>query len=282
MFRKLAVGRDLAAENIENGRTTLGIELQHIVARRRRSQRGAIIIKRAHAGVGPLHVLSRHRLGEIVGGEVQKIVPLLIGDGGLEVRVCVIGVCRAYQGVIRFVGNREDDAAVFALEKVALVVIVELGRHDVGAAHEAHAFQRILAQLAADDVLHPGSRRIHERFCRDLARALGVLDSDGPFICATLCRDDLGARHDGRALRLRIARVQDHKTAVFDPAVGVFIGFLKPGLQRRAFRRPSQLDRGRCGQDLPTAKIVVEEKPKPDQPSGPPPLHPRHNPGQQL
>jgi DNA-directed RNA polymerase subunit K/omega len=50
----------------------------------------------------------------------------------------------ADQGEIGLVGDREDDPPVGALEEVALVVIVELARHDMAAAHEADLLGRVL------------------------------------------------------------------------------------------------------------------------------------------
>ena len=46
----------------------------------------------------------------------------------------------ADEGEICLVRNGEDDAAIFALEEIALVVIKQAAGDDVAAAHKAHAF----------------------------------------------------------------------------------------------------------------------------------------------
>ena len=58
-FGKPAIGRDLAAEDVDDRRLpSCAVGLQHIVARRFLRLRGAVVVERAHAGIGPDDVLA--------------------------------------------------------------------------------------------------------------------------------------------------------------------------------------------------------------------------------
>ena len=62
-----AGGGDLAAEDREQRRARLGLELQHVVPRRLLRRRGAVVVQRPHAGIGPDH----HRRGSPAGGNTR-------------------------------------------------------------------------------------------------------------------------------------------------------------------------------------------------------------------
>ncbi len=196
----------------------------------------------------------------------------------------MVGICGADQGKIRLVRNGKDDAPVFALEEVAFVVIIQLGRHDVAAPHQPHPFRGIDAHGVADHVFHPRATGVDQHL--GLYHALGAavfrFQRDLPHAVHLLGRDDLGAGVDPCTTGLGVAGVQHHQTAVFDPAVGILIGLFELVLQRCPLGGLRQIDRGRPLEDLPPAQIVIHEQTQADQPRGATPLHPRHEHVQQL
>ena len=80
-----------------------------------------------------------------------------------------------------------------------------------------------------------------------------------------------------RAARRGVAGIQDHQPRILDPAVGIFVGLEEFRFERRPFPRAVQRKGRGAGQDLSPAQIVIHEQAQPDQPGGPPPLHPGHD-----
>ena len=119
------------------------IEFEHVVAGRRLGFAGAVVIERAHAGIGPDHVLRQHRLGEILAGRSAEIVDLRGRRLHLGRIAVVIAVGGADQREIVLVGNGENDAAVGVLEDVGAVVIVKFPHHDMAALHQPDLGPRV-------------------------------------------------------------------------------------------------------------------------------------------
>ena len=96
LFRQNPVGRDLAAEAVEQRRLAeiAGLDLQHVVAGGFLGLRCPIVEKRAHAGIGPDDLVLRDRLVEIFAGRQQEILGLAGGDlhiGGVALVILVGG-----------------------------------------------------------------------------------------------------------------------------------------------------------------------------------------------
>ena len=193
----------------------------------------------------------------------------------------MFGIRRADQGEILLIGNGKDDPPIRPLKEIALVVIVKPRRHDMAAAHQPHAFLAVQPQLAVDHVARPGTGGIHQHPRADHLPRVAACDHHRPDTVPHLGRDHLAMGQDRGPPRLGIAGVQHDQTAVLDPAVGIFIGLREPILQRRAFGRSLERQRRGRGQDLAPTQRVIQEQPQPDQPGGPAPLHPRHQPGKQ-
>ncbi len=196
----------------------------------------------------------------------------------------MIGVGGADQGEIPLVGNGKDDPAIDPLEEIAAVVIIQLAGHDMAAPYQAHAVARIDARDVADHVLDPRAGGIdqHPRVLLAGLAGLGILQRDAPDIPLARRRFNPRARHDAGAARLGIAGIQHHQARILDPAVGILIRLGEPRLQRAAGRICFQIDGARRWQDLAPAHVIVHEQAQPDQPCGPPPLHPRHHDVEQL
>ena len=156
----------------------------------------------------------------------------------------MVGVGGAYQGEISFIRNGKNDPPIFTLEEVAFVVFIKLPRYDVTAPYQPHAFGRVNAYRVSDNVLDPRAACIYQH-----PRANGTLwacawfQCDPPLPVHLLGGDNLGAGVDLCATCLCIAGVQDHQTTVFNPAIGIFVGFFKLLLQRCPFGCAVQLQR---------------------------------------
>ena len=140
MLGQPPIGGDFTAKDVQHRRATGGIDLQRIVAGRSRRRTCAVIIKRAHAGVAPHDIRRGDRLFEILRGKGTKIVLLLGRADRLDRGIGLFGICGADQGKIGLIGNGENDAPVSALKEIAFIVIEQLFRHDMAAAHQTHAF----------------------------------------------------------------------------------------------------------------------------------------------
>ena len=57
------------------------IELQHVVARRLLRLRGAVVVERADAGIGPADPVAARPGGEILADRGEQVVGLAVGDG---------------------------------------------------------------------------------------------------------------------------------------------------------------------------------------------------------
>ena len=155
----------------------------------------------------------------------------------------MFGVRGPDQSEIRLVGDGEDDPPVFALKEIAFAVIIQLWHHDMAAPHQTHAFGGIDAHGVADDVFDPRAACIHQhpRPHDTLRAAVLGLKRDVPDTVLLLGRYDFGADIDLGAARLGVAGVQDNQTAVFNPAIGIFIRLFKAVLQRGPFGGAMQI-----------------------------------------
>ena len=77
----------------------------------------------------------------------------------------MISVGGADEGEILLIGNGKDDPPVLSLEEIAAPVIVEFRHHDMAAAHEAHVFAAVLAELLAQHIGHPWTACVDQHFC---------------------------------------------------------------------------------------------------------------------
>ena len=86
----------------------------------------------------------------------------------------MIRVCCANQGKITLVRNRENNATILALEKVALVMIIELGHHDVRTTHQPHTFAAVQSKRAVQYVANPRPSGVHDHLRAHIAQAVVV------------------------------------------------------------------------------------------------------------
>ena len=212
------IGGDLAAKNRQK-RRALVVERQHIIPRRGRGRTCPVIVKRAHAGIGPDHIGGRHGLGEILACEVAQIVPLGVGTARGQRVALVVQIGRADQGEILLVGNGKDDPPISALKKIAAVVVVKLARHDMRSAHQPDAGGGRSLRHIMQNIGDPRPRRVYQD-----AGTVGLGDAtafggDPPQPVLTFCLHDTGAGQDLRAMRLGVAGIQDHKAGILDPAI---------------------------------------------------------------
>ena len=191
----------------------------------------------------------------------------------------MFGVRGADQGEIRFIGDGENDPPVGALKEIAFVVIVELAGHDMAAAYQSHALFRRQVDFVVNHVADPRPARIHQHFgvMGGGSAMFHIFRFDTPEIAFARRMGHFGARQDRRTARLCVAGIEDHKAAILDPAIGIFIGFGKAFLKRRALRRCRQIDGFRALQDFAPTQMVIHEQAKPDQPCRPAPFHPGHH-----
>ena len=131
----------------------------------------------------------------------------------------------------------------------------------MAAAHQPHRFRRRQVRHLADDLSHPGPRRVHQHPGPEAA-PVGQLD--GPAVALAPGLGHAGADDDVGAARRRVARVQHHQPRIVHPAVGIFIGPRQPVLQRRALGRVAQVQRGGARQDLARTEVVVKEQSRAD------------------
>jgi hypothetical protein len=250
------------------------VELQHVVAGRRRRALGGVVVERAHAGIGPDHVGGRDLALEIDVHRITEVARLLLRDRHLAGIAREIDVGGADQREVILVGNRKDDAPVGILEDVGEVVIEELRHHDVRALHQAQRLGAVQAGALFDELGGPGPGGIHQGAGQDLAlrTVMAVAQYHAPMLALAARRDALDpGQHLGAALT-RVHRVQDHQARVLHPAVGIDEGPAQVGLERGARGMSAQIDGLRGRQQLAPAEVVVEEESEPDHPGRPQPL----------
>ncbi|OIQ67894.1 hypothetical protein GALL_505240 [mine drainage metagenome] len=267
MFGKAAVRGDLAAKHRQKRRAGVGIERKDIVARGRRGGFRAVVIKRAHAGIGPHDVIACDGPREIVAGEGTEVVLFFRGANHLAGFAVVVLVRGADQGEVGLIGNRKDDAAVGTLEEIAAVVVKQAVGDDVAAAHKAHALGGVDAERAGDDLADPGPAGVdqnarHVGFGGAVARDLYV-----PKVGLAPRGQHTGAGQDLCAARLGVAGVEDDEARILDPAIGIFKGAFVLRFQRAPGGVTGKVEATRAGQDFAPAKVVIDEQAKADQPS---------------
>src|SRR5581483_7869513 len=91
---------------------TLAVEQEDVVAGGGLGLAGAVVVERAHAGVGPHHVVGTHGPREAGAGGGAQVVDLLAGGVGRRGVAVIVAVGGADEGEVALVGNGEDDAAV--------------------------------------------------------------------------------------------------------------------------------------------------------------------------
>ena len=230
-FREPAVGRDLAAEDVQH-RRAVGIQLQHIVPRRSRRRLCPIVVKRANAGITPYHIRRGDRFGEVFRGEGAQIIAFLLGaDRGLRDQG-MFDIGGPDQGEIPLIRNGEYDAAVLALKEIATVMIVKLACHDMAAAHQPDLFGRVDPHHIAQDVFDPGPTGIDQRAGMVGRVALRACRADTPQVPLAGGRNHAGARHDAGPALNRVTGIQGDQPRILDPAIGIFVGLRENRLQR--------------------------------------------------
>ena len=282
VFGKSAIGGDLAAEDVEQRRAPFGPQLEHVIPRGLGRRGRAVIIQRAHTRIGPDDVVGGDVLPEIAVGEIQQILLFCRRADGFVVWRAVVLIGGADQREIGLIRDGEDDAPVGALKEISLVMVKQAPRDNVRAAHQAHALGRVHVHAVLQDFADPGAARVdqHLRGDRFGDAGHGVFHRDVPQIAHPAGFGRARAGQDARALVGGIAGIQHHQPRVLDPAIGIFIGMGELVLQRRALGRPAQAQRRRPRQQHAPAKVVIQKQPQTDQPRGPAPAHPWHDPFQ--
>ena len=266
-FGKPAVGRDLAAEDRQKRRLPgRRVKAQHIVTGRFLRLRGAVVIERAHARIGPDDILASDRPCEIFACRAAEVNDLVLARRNRRRVPGIVEIGGADEGEVVLVGDCEDDAPVGILEDIAAVVIVELAHDDVRALDEAYPGRRIRPQKPGD-LRDPRAGRIDDRLGRDHFAPPGArLRGQLPETVDAGCIDDARAGPDRGAPVGRIAGVEDDEARIVNPAVGIFEAALENRLQGGSRRIACQVEHPRGGQALSPADIVVEEKPKAQEP----------------
>ena len=144
---KAPIGRDLAAIDGEERRLAVTlVEHQGIVAADVLRLAGAVVIERAHAGIGPDHVGGADLGAEIFVDDAAEIFDLLAGrDHGRRIAgKSAIG--GADQREVALEGNGEHDATVHRLQNIGAIMIVKFAHHDMRAFVEAEPVRRRGAQ----------------------------------------------------------------------------------------------------------------------------------------
>ena len=121
----------------------------------------------------------------------------------------MVNIRCANQSEISFIGNCENDATIFPLEKIAFVMIVKLAGYDVTAPHQAHPFFGVKAGGVANDVFNPGPSGVDQnlRPHNPARAAVLVLQCDMPDAVYHLGHRDFGSGGDARAALCCIAGI---------------------------------------------------------------------------
>ena len=163
------MGRDLAAENIDDWRPADLILLDDIVARRLLRRADVVVKKRPHARKAPDHIHRRDGALEIGAHGIAKIGRFGWRYHDLGGIARKIPISRADQREILFVGNGEDDATVKILENITAVVIEKLLDDDMTALHETNMARLASLRDLADHQIHPGPGGVDDDLRRNLA-----------------------------------------------------------------------------------------------------------------
>src|SRR5262249_18365665 len=177
----------------------------------------------------------------------------------------VILIRRADQSELAFIGNGEADAPVGILEDVAAVMVIELVDHDVAALDHADLVGVVLADDRAQYLAHPWSAGIDQELGRHLALpAFGILEGAAPRTAVTARGNAARARSYIGAAVGGIARREDDKPRILDPAVRIFEAAGEFGFERSTRLIPGEIDTARRRQDLAAAEMIVKEEAKPE------------------
>ncbi len=266
------VGGELAAEDVDERRYPgCALDREHVIPRHLLRPACAVVEERPHPGIGPDHVLGPHGHTEIDtrgGAEIGDLRRRRLRPRRVAV-VVVIG--RADQGEIVLEGDGEDEPPVACLEEIGARVVVFARDDDVAALHEPDVVHGAAAERLADHPVDPGTGRIDEEPCAHLrARAgLHVFEADPPDPALAPGVRDLRPRPDLRAAACGIAGIQDHKTGVVHPAVGIFVGAGETRLERRARGIAPQIEDAGFRQEPPSADMIVKEEAEPQDPGRP-------------
>ena len=118
------------------------MRLQQVVARDGRGRAFGIVEQRAHAGVRPHHVGGHDGAAQVAAEFAAQVGGFVGVDGDVRRVVLELDIGGADQGEVALVGDRENDAAVSALEDVGMVVLEELAHDDVAALDQPQRARR--------------------------------------------------------------------------------------------------------------------------------------------
>ena len=265
-FRELARRRDLAADDVEQGRPVAHRNLQSIVARGGGGIRAAALLQGAGAGEGPDDVVGPDRLLHVGQHCVDQIVDLLGVDDMLACGIVDRRVGRADHAVAILEGQHEDDAAVRVLQDQRMVAGMQARHHDVAALDQAHGGRRGEAGDRAGDLADTHTGRVDHEPGLDPFRAVAAAQGGAPQAVLRLQRGDRRARADRGAVLGGVARHQDDEAGVVDPAVRIGEAELVAALQAAAEQRLVEPDLMAARQRAVTAELVVEQQAQADQP----------------
>ena len=141
-------------------------------------------------------------------------------------------------------------------------------RHDdVTSLDESQMRHVRLVAVEIKNIIDPRAGRVDDSLELASLRTIRVFENSFPMIGVTRERCAPGPRQDFSAARLCINGVQDNKARILNPAIRILERQLELVLQSLQFRRRFAAKRGRCGQDLSTAQMIVDEQAQSDQPS---------------
>ncbi|MCW0423200.1 hypothetical protein NB713_001143 [Xanthomonas sacchari] len=268
LLGQLAVGGELAAEHVEQGRTVARVQFQQIVA----GDLGGVVLliveQRAHAAVAPHHVVRGDLLAEVAIGCLAQITRLLAVDARCGRVGVVVDVGGADQGVVLLVRNGENDAPVRLLEDVGMVVLEQPRHHDVAALDQAQRVVVADVRHLVQELHRPRSGGVDQRpRAQFLAAAVGVLQLHLPHTIDAARADTAGPGEDARAALGGVHRIEHHQPRVLHPGVGIDETGAELLAQRRAHRVRAQRQASRARKGAAAAaQVVVQEQAGADHP----------------
>ena len=221
LFGELSVGRQLSPKDVEQ-RSTLGIQLQHIVPCNLRSILRLVVEQGTNTREAPNHGVGRYRRSKILVDGCAQVFDL-VSLGGHFARACApFHLGRPNQSKLVFVGDRKDHAPVGVLKNVCIVVVEQTPHNDVTALYQTELARALANSGALQEAAYPRSRRIDQGACANrMLITSAVAHIDLPTIGLAPRTSAAIPGEDSRTALGGIDRVQDYKPRILHPAVRV-------------------------------------------------------------
>ncbi len=221
LLGKAPVGGQLAPVHRKDGRVILRpVELQQIVARYPGRVLGAVVVERAHTGVGPDDIALRERLGQEAVHRPAQILHLLLRDGNAA------GITWSATSVVPISANSPSNGTTKTTRPSSFG---SRRARPAGSARRTTIWLPLTRRAAtcgshrralAQEALHPWTGGVHDGASADF-QVPGVVRSQPsrPAIPPRNCPDAARTRHHDCAAQCRIHGVGDHQARIVGPAV---------------------------------------------------------------